>query len=77
MMRLIHNLTHSHMLGQKDGVGEFLSCGWRFLPSVHVMYRPDLPGADWHEVADIDTMRKVMSADDAHAAMAVLRASEE
>ncbi len=76
-MRLIHNLTHQHMMGTKDGVGEFISCGWRFSPYVHVMYRPDLPGADWHEVADTDTMRRMMSAGDAHAAMAELRASEE
>jgi hypothetical protein len=76
MIRLIHNLTHHHTFGNKDGVGEFLSCGWRFFPNVHVLYRPDLADAGWHEVADIDTMRRMLAADDALAAMAMLRASQ-
>lgn len=77
MRRLIHNLTHQHRLSQKDGLGEFLTCGLRISRMVHVMFRPDTTNAEWHEVKDIITMRRMMMADNAATALAVLRASEE
>jgi hypothetical protein len=77
MRRLIHNLTHQHRLAGKSGVGEFLTCGGWLSSTVNVMFRPDLSEADWHEVPDIVTVRRMMAADSAEAALAVLRASQE
>jgi hypothetical protein len=72
-MRLIHNLTHQHAWAVKPGVGEIVACGWR-LPwtGMHVMFRPDLTGADWHPV-DNGALKALIESETAEQAMAVMR----
>jgi hypothetical protein len=78
MNGLLHNLTHTHTIAGKPGVGEFIICAWR-LPNARclVAFRPDLgDSAGWHPVPDDDdTFTRMLAAAGAHEAMAILRAA--
>jgi hypothetical protein len=74
MRGALHNLTHSHTLASKPGVGEFAVCAWRLLPGCRVAFRPDLGGAGWHPVPPGGAFPSMLAASSAHEAMAILRA---
>lgn len=72
-MRLIHNITHRHLHGQKEGVGEFIFCAWRFQSNGHLMFRPDLDGAAWHPVPDNCDPAELLAQPDFGSIMAMIR----
>ena len=78
MSGLLHNLTHTHTLASKPGLGEFTVCEWRLpFTRCYVAFRPDLgDGAGWHPVpADSDTFTRMLAASGALEAMAILRSA--
>jgi hypothetical protein len=77
MSSFLHNLTHSHILVSKPGVGEFAVCGWRRpFPRCRVVFRPALSdSAGWHPVPAGDALPSMLAASTPYEAMAILRAA--
>ena len=41
VMEWLHRLTHKHVSGTRNGVGEFQACGWRLSRGMDVWFCPE------------------------------------
>jgi hypothetical protein len=68
----VHWFLHWHMYATKQGLGEIITCGWRWSRKIRfALFRAE-DEATWHEVP-LDRIKALLDAQDAAAATAALR----
>ena len=75
---ILHHIMYSHFYGEKEEIGRFTTCVSRLTGrSKGVWFRPSYDGAGWHQVDDIDVLKKMIRSGTREEAMAILRSNVE